>query len=1111
MKISPTLRDILLLLILNAALYGVALGAGLFEHLNRWRQISPGSMLIEDKLVLGAAVAGLSGAIFAWRRWADLNREVAQRQQAEVALRSSQTRYQSLVDSLKEVIFQTDAAGLWTFLNPAWTEITGFTLAESLGHNFLDFVHPDDRQHNLELFQPLIERKKEYCRHQIRYLVKAGSEQSQRVGDFCWIEVHARLTLDREGSITGTSGTLRDVTELRQAEEKILHLNTKLEERVQQRTLELLQANEQLAQEIAERQQAQEMLQQRADMEKLVATISTRFIDLPPDELDPHLNWALQIIGEFTGIDRSYIFILSEDRTEINNTHEWCAAEIEPQLPNLQGVPLEQVPWWMAKLTRSETIQVSRVADLPAEAGLEKEILQAQQIRSVLAVPLISAGMLVGCLGFDSVRDEKTWHDADIALLRMMGEIIVSAMERQRAESEIRRRNRELMLLNQIIDASMSALDPEGMLTMACYELVSILNLVQAQAVLFNEAKTEATVVAEAFGATGLSRLNGVLLVNDTPLLRQMLAHKSPLTFDSRESMRGQLHLEDLLDTEQVVSALILPLGMNDEIVGVLSLGTSRSQAFSRQDFSLLWSVSDQISVALTRIHLAKNQQRLATVIDQVTDAVVITDIEGNIIYVNPAFQQMSGYSQAEVLGQNPRILKSGKHDPAIYTQLWVAITGGEIWRGRLTNKKKSGEFYTCDIIITPLYNEYGDIINFVAVGRDVTQTLQLEEQYRQAQKMESVGQLAGGVAHDFNNILTAIMGYTGLSMRSLPHDSPLRANLQGIETSAERAANLTRQLLAFARKQVIEPKLVNLNELIAGASKILRRLITEDIKMVILPATGLAWVKADPGQLEQVLFNLVVNARDAMPGGGKLILETANVTLEKGEAHPYGEVTPGHYVMVTVTDTGMGMNDEVKARIFEPFFTTKGPGKGTGLGLATCFGIIKQSDGHIRVDSVLNEGTTFRILLPRAAETTGLSPIRNRAAPLPRGAETILLVEDEQLARDTSAQTLRELGYTVLEAENGEEALREIDNLGGKKLHLLITDLVMPQLGGRALVEKIKPVYPNLKILLMSGYNEAILSQRYRPEAGIVFLQKPFSGAIIARKVRELLDCGDR
>jgi PAS domain S-box-containing protein len=953
----------------------------------------------------------------------------------------------------------------------------------------------------------LTEGKKEFCRYQMRYLIKAGSERSNQVGDFCWIEAHARLTLDAAGNIIGTSGTLRDITELKQAEEAVHKLNAELEKRVRQRTAELSWANELLAQEIDERQQAQEALQQRADMENLIATISTRFIDIASEDLDQGFNWALQIIGEFTQVDNSYIFMLTNHGALINNTHNWCAPEVEPLSHSLMSFSAQEAPWWMALLWKFEPIKIPCVADLPAEARREKELLEACGIQSAMIVPLVSAGILRGFVGFNSVRIKKNWSDTDATLLRRVGEIFANTIERQWAASEMHRRNCELTLLNQVIDASMSALEPAEVLSIACRELVHAFNLVQAQAILFNETKSEARVVAEAFRFPGLSDPNKVICVSNNPLLRQVLAQKSPLTIDSTGPMPGPFQIGDLLDTECVTVGLVLPLGMNDEVVGVLSLGIDQPQAFSSQDFNLFWSVADQISVTLTQMHLAQNQRRLATIIDQIIDVVVIIDTEGRIIYLNPAFEQTTGYSQAEVLNQTSPLLKSYIDDPVIYDELWSTISAGQPWQGRLINKKKNGVLYTCETTIMPVYNEHRAIINYVAVGRDVTQTLQLEEQYRQVQKMESIGRLAGGIAHDFNNILTAIMGYTGLSLRGLPADSPVRADLQGIEASSQRAANLTRQLLAFARRQVIESKPVNLTELITGASKILRRLITEVIELVILADANPGWVTADPGQLEQVLFNLSVNARDAMPQGGKLIVETSHVTLGRADASAYPQIAMGDYVLLTVSDTGSGMSNEVKTHIFEPFFTTKEPGKGTGLGLATCFGIIKQSGGHILVDSELNKGTTFRIYLPRLSGVGHSAAVSHEKDLLPGGAETILIVEDEPMARDTSARTLRKLGYTVLEAENGEEALREIDKLGGEKIQLLISDLIMPQLGGKALIEKIKPVYPAMKVILTSGYTDEIISQQYMSDLGVTFLQKPFSPATMAVKVRDLLD----
>jgi signal transduction histidine kinase len=382
-----------------------------------------------------------------------------------------------------------------------------------------------------------------------------------------------------------------------------------------------------------------------------------------------------------------------------------------------------------------------------------------------------------------------------------------------------------------------------------------------------------------------------------------------------------------------------------------------------------------------------------------------------------------------------------------------------------------------------------------------------LEAQYHQAQKMEAVGRLARGVAHDFNNLLTAIMGYAGLTLQTLPPDDPVRSDIEGIQKTAERATNLTRQLLAFARKQIIHPTVLNLNDLILNVDKMLRRLIGEDIELVTLPAPELGQVKADPGQLEQVLLNLAVNARDAMPKGGKLTIETANVTLDEDYTSQHAEVTAGEYVMLSVSDTGMGMTEEVKTHLFEPFFTTKEKDKGTGLGLATCFGIVKQSGGHIEVYSEVDQGTTFKVYLPRLEETVSPVPVQAKSDDLPWGTETVLLVEDESSVRELASRLLRQQGYKVLEAANGDEALRVVQEYAEAEIDLLLTDMVMPQLGGRELADRLKAMWPGVKVLFISGYTDDAVVHHGVLEPGIAFLPKPFSSRILVRKVREVLD----
>jgi signal transduction histidine kinase len=381
-----------------------------------------------------------------------------------------------------------------------------------------------------------------------------------------------------------------------------------------------------------------------------------------------------------------------------------------------------------------------------------------------------------------------------------------------------------------------------------------------------------------------------------------------------------------------------------------------------------------------------------------------------------------------------------------------------------------------------------------------------LEEQLRQAQKMEAIGQLTGGIAHDFNNMLTVILGYSELMLQRLKAEDHLRSDVEQVKEAGVRASLLTRQLLAFSRKQVLQPKVLDVNAVLTNMDRMLQRLIGEDVDLVTMPAPGLGRVHADPGQIEQVIVNLAVNARDAMPNGGKLTIETANVELDDAYARKHISVKPGSYVMLAVSDTGCGMDAATQARIFEPFFTTKEVGKGTGLGLSTVYGIVKQSEGYVWVYSEVGRGTTFKVYLPRVeAMAEAVEPSREAAKAI-RGSETVLLVEDEKSVRALARSILRAHGYTVLEAGQGKEALLLSGQHEGP-IHLMITDVVMPELSGRDLAERLKPSRPNMKVLFMSGYADKAIVHHGELKPDTAFLQKPFTPDALALKVREVLD----
>ena len=501
---------------------------------------------------------------------------------------------------------------------------------------------------------------------------------------------------------------------------------------------------------------------------------------------------------------------------------------------------------------------------------------------------------------------------------------------------------------------------------------------------------------------------------------------------------------------------------------------------------------------------LREANEHLASVIQSSPLAIYTLDPRSTVLTWNRAAEALYGWQAAELIG---RPLPTIGHDVEDHGRLRDRVLRGESLRGvEVTRRRKDGTSVNISLSVAPLHDAAGRVTGMLSLAADVTEMRQLEVQYRQAQKMEAVGRLAGGIAHDFNNLLTAIIGTTALVLEDLGLESRARLDIQEIEKAAKRAAGLTRQLLIFSRQQVLEPRALDLNALVGNLEKMLHRLIGEDIELRTKQATALGAVRADPGQLEQAIVNLVVNARDAMPQGGRLTIETADVELDRGYVAGHVPTQPGPYVLLAISDTGVGMDGATKARLFEPFFTTKEPGRGTGLGLATVYGIVKQSGGYIWTYSELGHGTTFKIYLPRVAETPE-APESTTSPPTPvRGSETLLVVEDQEEVRKLTKRVLEARGYTVLAARNGAEAL-EIVAQHPSKIHLMITDVVMPGMNGRELAQHARARRSYLKVLYVSGYTgEAVLQHRLL-EPGVAFLQKPFTPDVLARKTREVLD----
>jgi PAS domain S-box-containing protein len=554
-------------------------------------------------------------------------------------------------------------------------------------------------------------------------------------------------------------------------------------------------------------------------------------------------------------------------------------------------------------------------------------------------------------------------------------------------------------------------------------------------------------------------------------------------------------------------SWLGVPLRTPAATIGVLVVQHyQKENAYSPRDLEFLSSVGGQIALAIERkraeTRIRESEARQRVLIEQLPAVLWTVDKDLRFTSAVGAGLARLGLKPDEIVGKS--LLEY--FETSDQTFLPVAAHRRAVAGKPVTfHMEWKGGSYACHV--EPLHDAAGHVLGAICMSLDVTDRKQLEEQFRQAQKMEAVGRLAGGIAHDFNNLLMVIQGYADLLSERLGAADPLRKNADQIRTAAQRAASLTRQLLAFSRKQILAPSVININSVVGDMEKILRRLIGEDVQLETHSAADLWLVKADRSQIEQVIMNLAINARDAMPDGGRLMVETANVELDSSFSRHSVVMAPGKYVMLAVTDNGCGMDAETQAHLFEPFFTTKEKGKGTGLGLATVYGIVKQSGGYIWAYSEQSKGTTFKVYLPRIVGTSEKAREDDSEAnkPLQRGSETVLLVEDEDGVRQLSRQYLEMNGYTVLQAADGNSAL-EVAGMHRGPIHLLMTDVVMPGISGGELAQRISKVRPEIKVLYMSGYTDQAVVQHGILESGSVLLQKPFTMATLAAKLREIL-----
>jgi two-component system cell cycle sensor histidine kinase/response regulator CckA len=580
---------------------------------------------------------------------------------------------------------------------------------------------------------------------------------------------------------------------------------------------------------------------------------------------------------------------------------------------------------------------------------------------------------------------------------------------------------------------------------------------------------------------------------------------------DPQETIR--LLEEELAQTNREVMALTVELEKRvDQRTAELRSTKNQLERSNAQLLQLTAELERRVAARTLELEEAVEQlraaeQRYRRLAENAPDIIFRYEVEPNagFTFMSPLVQPITGYAPEEFYADSDLGFRIVHPDDRASLD---AVLRGESPASRVSALRlmhKNGTVVWIEQHHSLVHHRDGGIAAIECIARDVSDRKLLEEQFRQAQKMEAVGRLAGGIAHDFNNLLTVINGYSSLALEELDSADPLYTSIGEVNKAGERAAGLTRQLLAFSRRQVLTVQVLDLNSVVADVDRMLRRVLGEDIQYGTAPAPALHSVRADRGQIEQVIMNLAVNARDAMPDGGRLMIETANVELDENYAAQHSEVTPGDYVMLAVTDTGHGIDAATLSRIFEPFFTTKPQGRGTGLGLATVYGIVKQSGGSIGVYSEPGQGTTFKIYLPRV----NAPPERVERRPAARqitGSGTVLVVEDEESVRALILTVLKQAGYRILEARDGAEALAICDRHQGT-IHLVITDIVMPEVSGRELAERVKTKRPEVKLLFMSGYTDNAMVQQGTLESDMPFLQKPFTPGALAGKVKALLE----
>ena len=1010
---------------------------------------------------------------------------------AQEALRASEERYRTIVTTADEGIWTLDAGARTTFVTERMASMLGYTVPEMVGHTIEDFVDASAREEALQDF--------ERCRKGVRE--RRDMALRRKDGTVLWASLTSSPLVDPDGRFTGALGMVTDITEERRLEEA----RRSTEERFS-------------------------LVFRASPIPIAIVTTSSDFLEVndryvefsgyPSEDLVGRSARDLGMWAEPADRLRFVDAMSREGRVrDFEATFRRKSGETCDVLLSVESIELRDVAEPVRVFMFTDITERRRATDRLRESEERYRSLFDASVDTIITTD--EDGRIVGW----NRSAERMFGYAAAEVIGQPATVIVphGYRDRHRAGLDHVKSGGEPHVIGKTVE--LEGLRRDGSefpleFSLTAWTVASgrfytaiirdITERKRAEEALraseeqFRAMFDSASVgVAQANPKTGrLSRVNPKLCLITGYSAEELLTRRfSDITHpDDRE--------RDWTLFERMVTT-----GRSDY---------QTEKRYVRKDGSIAWvnvnvtvlrdatgAPTRTIAIITDITERKRTEEELllkSAALNAAANPIVITDRDGTILWINQALSRLTGYSAREAIGKNPRALfKSGAHDQAYYRRLWDTLLAGEVWSGEITNRRKNGTLYPEKLTITPVKDARGETMHYIAIKRDLTEERHLQAQFLQSQKMEAVGRLAGGVAHDFNNLLTVIFGYSDVLLQGL-EPGPLHEAMQEVRRAGERAAALTRQLLAFSRKQTLIPEVLDLGDVVSGLSTMVERLIGEDIKVSVVVSPDLGRVKADRGQLEQVVMNLAVNARDAMPKGGSLLFGLQNVELDDAYTATHAEVEPGPYVLLAISDTGTGMDAETQKRIFEPFFTTKETGKGTGLGLSTVYGIVRQSGGAIDVYSEPGQGTTFKVYLPRFAGDAAVPrPVSAINPALAAESETVLVVEDEAAIRQLTKLILQKAGYTVLLAESPVAAERIAGSHPGP-IHLMLTDVVMPGMRGPELAERLLRLRPDLRVLYMSGYTDNAIAHHGLLDAGTEFLQKPFTPLQLTQKIREVL-----